>query len=195
MTGRTRGLAGPLCGALLPLLLLAGCGGGTGSAEKPSSTPTPSASESSASTPPPTQSASTPPGTPVRTGKASIIIPPGWDVLGPGQFADAGGNIICAMVQTGGFPERSGTRALVDQLGKEALHDFPNTHREPDLVVNGVRLFHVAAKDHDVTYNDEFGAFTDHAEITIQCRSGIGMIRHSKAVREINRVMSTFRFR
>lgn len=191
--------AAGLSACLLAALLLAGCGGHTAATTKPASSASPSASPTTSSPPSPTRPAA-PAGKSVVIGKASLVVPASWDVTPTGAgflgFSDPPGNIICNLGQTPGLTEKRATKAVISRLAKDDLPKSEGrTHRDPDLIVNGVRIYHVEWRDPGVTYNDDLATVNDGYLISVDCRSGIGMAPRRWSVNQIAKFMATFRLR
>lgn len=130
-----------------------------------------------------------------------MVIPPGWAVEpatgGTGSFSDPDEAIDCAFGQTAGIGSNRATKKLIDELAKERLGTGDDSRHLPDIIVNGVRLYHLQgndAGDHTIIEDDYATVNADYL-IELNCGTDTQEMPHHKALKKINRVLATFQLR
>lgn len=184
--------------ALVPLLF-AGCG-----AEQSAGSDDPGSSSAAHNSSPPSSAPASPsrtqaPGKPAAIGHASITVPTNWTV-DPGSdqsvtFNDNKRSMACEIGETGGWSGETRSKKNITEIAKEALADYPsNWRRLPDLVVNGVRLYHIRGTEAG-HWNDEYGTVGHGFYITVGFDHDTVFAPRTWQIKQMTKVMKTFRLR
>lgn len=201
MRQRTGTTAILVAAATSSVMLLAGCGqNDAGSASPPSRTTSGSAS-ASASASPPSSASPTPRTTKVVQLKAgsSVEMPRSWQADpeddGVIIFGDRDGRLTCVLSDIPGSPEDlKPTKKTISSMAHDAMPNEPNNRRAPDAIVHGVRMYHLIGKD-EGAWHDEFGTIDHGHLVRVEFAGNLYLSQRSWQVKQIAKVMKTFRLR
>jgi len=186
----TAALAGT---AVLFVGVASACGGAAGT-----STPTSSPSTADASTTPPSSASpsASPPRIRLKQG-TSLDVPDSWRVdpedAGIIAFNDPGGKFTCTLAATSGVPTSDKpTKQTIASLARNAMPNEPNNRRAADVVIDGTRMYHLIGKD-EAAWHDEYGTVDHGYLLTVSCDGSIMLAPRSWQIKQLNRLIGTFR--
>lgn len=110
-------------------------------------------------------------------------------------FNDNKRSMACEIGEIGGWSGETRSKKNITEISKEALTDYPpNWRRLPDLVVNGVRLYHIRGTEAG-HWNDEYGTVADGFYITVGFDHDTVFAPRPWQIKQMTKVMKTFRLR
>jgi len=109
------------------------------------------------------------------------------------SFNDPGGKLTCTLADFPGSPTNwKPTTTIISRLAGCSASDVPHSRRAADVIVDGVRMFHLVGKD-EAAWHDEFGTITHGHVVTVTVDSNVYLSHRPWQTRQIAKLIKTFR--